>query len=500
MKRLIYIFLLFIAGQATAQQQADVLSRQLGNSGLDRTVGEWRYANPALMNGRYINSLTAIQASWLYDSQQQARLLEEGDGSNRADITAEAFIKKGSNDIWGNAGYSIGQRRGVSLNESSDYDLIYPYVTADLVGGNLHEETYRFSGGFAHRLKNGVALGASAGYKALLAYRSVDPRPRNLTSDLDFAAGIRWQWLGLAVKAGKYKQTNVVKFYNEASQPTVYQATGLGTDYFRFRGTNTDTYYNGRNFGLQADASGPFGNMDDAGVHLAYDYFGFDKIISSLNQLPMASAAEHRFYAAAHLLMRPAQCHSIAVEASASRTRRDGTENIFGEAENNIYPEIASLTMLRRTLTECCVKASYEYHRHNVRLQASAIGGYHADRWRYTEPERLMNGDAVIVGADISLSWQHRKCMLTADAGTSALIRTSSQWTQPEDSKSALSASAERQYLLLDNNDCQYHVAMRVDSAIKPGFGIFCRLAWSGSKYAEGSNANSCTASIGLEF
>lgn len=168
-------------------------------------------------------------------------------------------MKKGSNDIWGEAGYDFGQRRNVMLNESSDYQTVYPYVTADLVGGDLHEENYRFSGGFAHTLKGGVTLGAFAGYNALLAYRTVDPRPRNLTSDLDFAAGMRWRWLGMALKAGKYKQTNVVKFYNETFQPTVYHATGLGTDYFRFRGSNTNTYYNGRNFGIQADAASALG-------------------------------------------------------------------------------------------------------------------------------------------------------------------------------------------------------------------------------------------------
>ena len=156
-----------------------------------------------------------------------------------------------------------------------------------LSAATSHEENYRFSGGFAHTLKGGVTLGAFAGYNALLAYRTVDPRPRNLTSDLDFAAGMRWRWLGMALKAGKYKQTNVVKFYNETFQPTVYHATGLGTDYFRFRGSNTNTYYNGRNFGIQADAASALGKITDAGIHVAYDYFGFDKIISSLNELPM---------------------------------------------------------------------------------------------------------------------------------------------------------------------------------------------------------------------
>ena len=327
MKRLIYISIILASASVAAQQKTDVLTRRLCHSSLETNVATWRYGNPALMKDRFASSLTTIDAFWRYDSQQEARLIEEGDGSNRAGIEAKAYVKKGSNDIWGEAGYDFGQRRNVMLNESSDYQTVYPYVTADLVGGDLHEENYRFSGGFAHTLKGGVTLGAFAGYNALLAYRTVDPRPRNLTSDLDFAAGMRWRWLGVALKAGKYKQTNVVKFYNETFQPTVYHATGLGTDYFRFRGSNTNTYYNGRNFGIQADAASALGKITDAGIHVAYDYFGFDKIISSLNELPMASVAEHRFNAAAHILTRFAATNTFAnaTEMKISLARRKTT-------------------------------------------------------------------------------------------------------------------------------------------------------------------------------
>lgn len=500
MKRLIYISIILASASVAAQQKADVLTRRLCHSSLETNVATWRYGNPALMKDRFASSLTTIDASWRYDSQQEARLFEEGDGSNRAGIEAEAYVKKGSNDIWGEAGYDFGQRRNVMLNESSDYQTVYPYVTADLVGGDLHEENYRFSGGFAHTLKGGVTLGASAGYNALLAYRTVDPRPRNLTSDLDFAAGMQWRWLGVALKAGKYKQTNVVKFYNETFQPTVYHATGLGTDYFRFRGSNTNTYYNGRNFGIQADAASALGKITDAGIHVAYDYFGFDKIISSLNELPMASVAEHRFNAAAHILKRFAATNTFAVEAEIIRTQRDGNENIFGEAENNIYPEIASLTMLRRSTTEGSLRLAYEHTLGDVRIQARATGGYASDRWRYTEPERLMEGNAAIAGADAAVAWRAHRCVLSAKAGASARIRTSSKLTMPETETSALNASAERQYLLMANNDCAYHAAAQADFAANHRFGIFCRLAWTGFRYAGSVNASNYAATIGLVF
>ena len=498
MKRIFYISL-FLTAATTSAQQADVQMRWMDNSLLSRNMATVRYDNPAMMKNRYNASLTTIGASWLFDSQEQARAIEDGDGSNRADISAEAFIKKGKNDIWGEAGYSVGQRRNVLLNESSDYSRIYPYVTADLVGGDLHEETYRFSGGFAHTLKSGITLGASAGYKALLAYRTVDPRPRNLTSDLDFAVGMKWKWLDVALKAGKYKQTNVVKFYNETYQPTVYHATGLGTDYYRFRGTNTNTYYNGRDFGTQIGASSRFGKTE-AGVVAAYDYFGFDKIISSLNELPMASVAERTYRITAYALFRPAQGHSIAIEANASRERRDGKENIFGEAENNIYPEIASLSMFRRAQTEATAKVSYEYLRKSLRLQLDATAGYATDRWRYTEPERRMESNHPIVGFDVTLSAMAGRCTLSPFASVTAVMSSDAVWTKPETSQSVLDASAERQFEIINDTDMHYSVGLRADCRIKAGLGIFCRLAYDGKHYAGSLTAKGGTATIGLIF
>lgn len=499
MRKIAYICIL-TAAQTLAQPVADTQSRWLDCTLLRRNVATSRYGNPAMMKDRYDASLTAIDASWLYDNQDGARIVEEGDGSNRADISARAYIKKGGNDIWGMAGYSIGQRRNVMLNESSDYSLIYPYVTADIVGGDLHEETYRFGGGFAHKLKGGVTLGASAGYEALLAYRTVDPRPRNLTSDLDFAVGMSWRWLAAALKAGKYKQTNVVKFYNETSQPTVYHATGLGTDYYRFRGTNTDSYYNGRNFGAQLDATFARGKASDFGAHAAVDCFSFDKVISSLNELPMASATELRYSGGIHALLSLTPSHSLAVEASASRMRRDGKENIFGEAESNIYPEIASLTMLRRTVTEASLRLSYEYLRGRWRMQASAIGGYSSDRWRYTEPEQRMNADAALAGAELTASVRISRMMLTASAAVDSRISTSSEWVRSTDSNLALGESAERQYALMANDDTRYSVALRADYSIKPRWGVYCRLAYCGSRYCGNLSADSYTATIGFEF
>ena len=50
------------------------------------------------------------------------------------------------------------------------------------------------------------------------------------------------------------------------------------------------------------------------------------------------------------------------------------------------------------------------------------------------------------------------------------------------------------------NNDCTYHAAAQADFAANHRFGIFCRLAWTGFRYAGSVNASNYAATIGLVF
>lgn len=220
---------------------------------------------------------------------------------------------------------------------------------------------------------------------------------------------------GAALKVSKYKQTNDVEFYSETGHPTVYHATGLGTDYYRFRGSNTDTYYNGRGFGGVVNHVCVRG-ATAVSFNAVYDYFGFDKIISSLNELPMASVGEHRFSAAVTGLFRQKQNRDIFVEAGYEYVRRNGTENIFGDAQNNIYPEIASLPMYRRSAHDAHVKLSYDNRLNPVGFRLSAVAGYHDENVRYVSPERLLAVQAPYAGIQASTTYRKKRWLLRGEA------------------------------------------------------------------------------------
>ena len=253
------------------------------------------YENPAMQIDRYDATLTQLSVGGYYAHQKEAVQLQLGDGAAFGNVDAQAFVRKERFSLWGGAGYEIGKKLDVCFNETSDYELLYPYVMGDSVGGDLASQTYRFHGGFAYTIGQ-VLLGAEADFRAAFEYRQVDPRPLNIVSDFTMRIGAAMNlaehyMMGMSLEAGRYKQTNELKFYNELGVPNVLHFTGLGTDYYRFRGSKYGTYYNGYNVGggFQVNHKGKSGWK----AGLTYDYTSVIKIISELNELPLTHLAVH---------------------------------------------------------------------------------------------------------------------------------------------------------------------------------------------------------------
>ena len=105
--------------------------------------------------------------------------------------SASTYTHYRSSTLCGGAAYSNGKRRNMPWCETTDPELLYPYLLADTVGGDLNSEIYTFSGSYADH-SDRWAWGASLAYKATLEYRSVDPRPRNVAGCLDASTTIGW--------------------------------------------------------------------------------------------------------------------------------------------------------------------------------------------------------------------------------------------------------------------------------------------------------------------
>lgn len=308
------------------------------------------YLNSALQYYSPFHSFSSVQASWENEYQSRPLIGEKGQGWNGFNVSADSYLRLSpKSSIWGKALYSNGIRRNVQWNESSDYDLLYPYIAADTIGGDMKTETYFFRGGYA-ALCGRWTFGGEFSYRALQEFRDIDPRPDNKVADIYGKAGISYRLnipysLAVSIEGHKYKQSGNIQYYNEKGVSKTYHLIGLGSSYTRFDGTRTSVKYEGYAYGaginlLPVDKDGGWGyalnylhsyyekmlpNVDQ----ISLNYLNIDDIRSELSW----SITSPHYYA--------------AIKADAVYSIRNGSENIYGDAVNNIYPLISSTTPFR---------------------------------------------------------------------------------------------------------------------------------------------------------
>lgn len=304
-------------------------------------TAEAAYANPAVNQWRLRSGYTEGYASRSDRRDSNNPDPRQGTGDYMWSVGAVTYTKYKSSTLWGDASYSNGKTRAMVWNETGDADRLYPYLIADSIGGDLSRERYRFHGGYADH-RGPLAWGVEMGYTATLEYRSVDPRPRNVTGVLDISAGgmIRLggdYYGGIMLAWQKYKQDNEVTFKSEMGVDKIFHLTGLGHHYNRFAGTGLSTYYTGNLYlaGLSlypADSHGFFAT-------LLLSRFSFTNILSDLNKLPLASARHDQLRAQAGWLY-PSRRNIVAVTADLTLFRHHGSETQFGDATSSVYPVI----------------------------------------------------------------------------------------------------------------------------------------------------------------
>ena len=267
----------------TKKEGTPVLQRITENSSVYTSFFSLPYNNPVMKYRMYDYTLNEVSVGGDYRNESLPIVVQMGDGFRYGFVDVNSFINKRKSSMWGKASYRNGIQKNVKWNETSDYLLLYPYVMGDTLGGDFKSERYYFGGGYTAESGRFI-WGVDASYSATLGYRQVDPRPRNVTGELDFTLGaalteVGYYRVGLSVNAFKYKQKNDIKFYNEQGNVTLYHFTGMGMDYYRFRGEKKETYYKGHRFGgslnLLPETKSGFT------VNVSFDNFRFEKIIES---------------------------------------------------------------------------------------------------------------------------------------------------------------------------------------------------------------------------
>ena len=393
--------------QASAQENndttgTDVFTTVIEQQRQSEQLLDVAWLNPAMKPLQHRHSLSQVVAKFAHSKQSASLDVQQGDKQQVWSFDASSYVHHGNGTLWGRAYYDNGGIYHMNWNETSDRQLVYPYLLADSVGGHrMNVERYSFMGGYAHNTGR-LLLGASLGYTAGLYYRNVDPRPRNVTANLDVDAGIGWlaprgQYvIAAALRFKKYKQTNDVTFYSELGNEKLYHLTGFANSYTRFDGTGYSTYYKGYRWGAVLNVHPTTGRGLSAAVELSR--FNFEKILTAYNKLPLAQAKHNEVRAELAWLARRWQ-----VKAHVHASRRVGTENVFGDPAASVYRQIGALDMFFENRFGAGLAAVWEPQldgdgKWNLGVQPSL--GYEHCNAIYLDPASRWLVDHMVAGID----------------------------------------------------------------------------------------------------
>jgi len=346
-KRPIIVILASLTALTSSATEPDSAATITARSIIDfRTVSSGivalPYVSPVVNQWRMASSLTEVGGEYCSRSDCHAVDIRNGVGECGFGLSAVTYTKYGTSTLWGHGRYTNSTVSDIVWNETADADLLYPYLTADSIGGDMNRETYDFGAGYADHTDR-WSWGTSLSYLAKLEYRDVDPRPRNVSGTIDISVGGAYRiaddyYAGMSFYWRRYKQSNDIDFKSETGIAKIFHLTGLGSHYYRFAGTGLSSSYNGCRYAISTDIYPASGLGPFASAHISR--FTFSKVLVDLNKLPMARAWHNTFEAEAGWLTT-----LWGATADVAVYRRHGIENVFGNASSGQYPQIESNTM-----------------------------------------------------------------------------------------------------------------------------------------------------------
>lgn len=288
------------------------------------------FKNPALMPywGKY--RFSTVKATYK-NSKDEAFIIQKPTKENSVSVSTSSFYPLDSTQtLWGNASYKNSNQNDIRWNESIDHDLLYPYFTADSIGGNLKNEKYSFLGGYAKSYKKSD-FGGVFSYNATLASRDRDPRVEDIGSDLNIKIGVNFRnstnrSIGFYTGFQKYTQENNLTFFSEISRPPIYHFNGLGYYNNQLKGTYLKAFYDaiGYNFGVQLKPT----KKDDFWVTADFNQLRIDKFLVETLSTQIASL-QNQSIAVDAVKLFPSQKNTYGVKLSYKKAEKTGAESVI---------------------------------------------------------------------------------------------------------------------------------------------------------------------------
>ena len=306
--------------------------------------------NPAIHAEAYTTDFSTAEAGYSMRREDMAVTVQKGSGHDYGKFMAKSFRRlSGKNSVWGHAGYRRGTIYDVRWNSTSDYDIIYPYVTADSLGGNLTSEEYTAGGGYGHRTGRWI-WGIEGNLRAAHEYRTVNPRPRNIVTDIGAGAGAAFTAgkvrIGLHICAEIYRQRSDVDFYGDKGIIGEYFMSGLGVHYARFKGNDNGTMFKGHSWSAGISVV-PDSNKDGFYFSAQYSTRTTEKTLTDKNKLPLQKAVPNTVSAMLAWTGNTESRYLWGISASSSYRYTGGYESIVAENISNEYRSLGELNMFQ---------------------------------------------------------------------------------------------------------------------------------------------------------
>jgi len=381
--------LLLVVVKAMGQEACDTMAAAEHHSLWQQQL-TLHLQNPAFMNQAYRTSYSEIGIYGTMTQMDQPVVLQEGGDAHQVGAQLNTYLQLGSKShVWGSASYQQGKKKDVQWNNNSDYRLLFPYVLADTLGGEMKGERYTFSGGYATEVGR-FNIGAQMAFRAEHEYRTYDPRPRNIVTDLVMSVGAHYQLphydIGVSVGGKFYKQTSDVQFYREEGVSSEYQMVGLGADYVRFRGINRSAHYKGTGLTASVDLVPQQGQ--GLYVSATVSDVPYQRILTNLNAMPISKLILTNYKAEAGWKHEGRHCW--AVFAGVDYEKRQGDELVAGSSSSTEYDEIGHLTMYRNHLADYHLGGAMAWKGRGC-VTLALQGGWQDYASSYVFPERAMD-------------------------------------------------------------------------------------------------------------
>lgn len=435
--------------------------------------------------------------------EHQPILSQQGDRYRNFSLQAESLIELNPHTIvWGEASYNNQLVKGMRFNNTSDLNLVYPYTLADTLGGELQSEIYQFSGGYLHRFNSPYTVGVELSYRALMAHRDKDPRPKNTVSDLNFRIGVNRTMgsnyhIGLGLLLQKYKQDNNIKLFSNIEKIPIYHLTGLGMRNRRFDAVFTNAQFDGKGYGATLSlntnqSNGWLGEM-------SYRVFQYDKLMTDLNDIPLNHLKEQKVH-----LLAGYQHKNWAASLESKLSKRRGTEIIYGSPSSGHYPELDRNRAYKHQKQEYRLNLIWKWSSQKTAWFLAPTLSYSSSKESYNDPNRHYKYSAIGTGITSSLRWKSQMrgtLTLTSQVGYRAKFNSSALMTdQKEDD--VLLALTQEQSLLLQKNEGTSGVSLRWDLPFRllNQTETFVCAAWSGCFIQSYKPAHYTALTLGFIF